>query len=73
MAGSCVYIKLFNSQKSFTFKCPQKWNLPKTLFSSLFQQIYGDSVICFEINVYFLASEDDKWVFLTSKNHGKSL
>ena len=24
-------------------------------------------------NVYFLASEDDKWVFLTSINHGHSL
>ena len=47
--------------------------LTKTGFSSLFQQIYGDFVICFEIHVYFLASENDKWVFLTSKNHGQSL
>ena len=47
----------------------------KPFFSSLFQQIYGDFDICFEIYVglYFLASEDDKWVFLTSKNHGQSL
>ena len=27
----------------------------------------------FEIYVYFLASEDDKWVFLISKYHGQSL
>ena len=45
----------------------------KLCFSSLFQQIYGDFVICFEIYVYFLASEDDKWVFLISKYHGQSL
>ena len=32
------------------------------LFSSLLQQIYGDFVSCFEIYVYFLASEKDKWV-----------
>ena len=44
----------------------------KPSFSSLFQQIYGDFVICFEIHVYFLASEDDKWVFLISKYHGQS-
>ena len=45
----------------------------KPYFSLLFQQIYADFVTCFEINVYFLASEDDKWVFQTSKNHGQSL
>ena len=28
-------------------------------FSSLFQQIYGDLVIYFEIYVYFLASENN--------------
>ena len=39
-------------------------------FSSLFQQTYGDFVICFEIYEYFLAFENDEWVFLTSKNHG---
>ena len=59
MAVSCVYIKLFNSQNHLLLECPQEWNLPKTLFSSLFQQIYGVFVICFEIYVYFLASEDD--------------
>ena len=42
----------------------------KHCFPSLFQQIYGDFVICFEIYVYFLDSEDDKWIFLTGKNHG---
>ena len=42
-------------------------------FSSLFQQIYEDFVVYFEIYVYLLASENDKWVFLTSKNHGQSL
>ena len=25
----------------------------------VFQQIYGDFVICFEVYVYFLASEND--------------
>ena len=45
----------------------------KPCFSLLFQQIYGDFVICFEKYVYFLASEDDEWVFLISKYHGQSL
>ena len=45
----------------------------KLCFSSLFKQIYGDFVISFEIYVYFFASEDDKWVFLTSKNHDQFL
>ena len=45
----------------------------KPFSSSLFKQIYVDFVIYFEIYVYFLASEDYKWVFLTSKNHGQSL
>ena len=48
--------------------------LTKNLFSSsLFQHVYGDFVICFEINVYILTSENDKWVFLTSKNRGQSV
>ena len=47
--------------------------LTEILFLSLFQQIYGEFVICFEKYVYFLASEDDKWVFLISKNHAQSL
>ena len=32
-----------------------------------------DFVICFEIYAYLLASEKNKQVFLTSKNHGQSL
>ena len=53
-----------DQQKSWSV--PLFWGEWRTPF-------YGDFDICFEIYVYFLASEDDKWVFLTSKNHGQSL
>ena len=67
-------IKLKFKEIKNTVRVPSRIKLPKTIFFfTLFQQIYGDFVISFEIYVYFLASEDDIWVFLTSKNHGQSL
>ena len=33
----------------------------------------GILLFVLKYNVYFAASEDDKWVFLTYKNHGQSL
>ena len=56
-----------------TVRVPSRVKLIKNPFSSVFQQIYGDFVICFEMYVYCLASEDDKWVFLISKNHGHAV
>ena len=67
-------IKLKFYEIKNTVRVPARIKLTKKpCFSSLFQQIYGDFVICIEIYVYFLASEDDKWIFLTSNNHGQSL
>ena len=67
-------IKLKFQEIKNTVRVPSRMKLTKNpVFCSLFQQIYGEFVICFEIYVYFLSSEDDKWVFLTSKNHGQSL
>ena len=58
-----------------TVRVPSRMKITKNpVFFSLFQQIYGDFFfICFEIYVYFLASEDDKWVFMKSNNYGQSL
>ena len=82
-------ITFFNFYKSFSFlsNAPhiiklKFWEIKDTVRVSsrkkltknpIIQQIYGDFVICFEIYVYILVSEDNKWVFQTSKNHGQSL
>ena len=50
-------------------ECPQEQNLQKKtpVFLHNFSKFTRDFVICFEMHLYFLASENDKWVFLTSK------
>ena len=87
MAVSCVYIKFFNSQKSFSFlsNAPliiklKFWEIKNTVrmlsrmklttnpvFLQYFSKFMGILLFVFKNNVYFLASEDDKWVFLSSK------
>ena len=53
-------IKLKFEEIKNTVRVPSRMKLTKIpVFLPLIQQIYGDSVICFEIYVYFLASEND--------------
>ena len=43
------------------------------LFLHYYSKVMGILLFVLKYIVYFLASEDDKWGFLTSKNHGQSL